>query len=103
MREIDISISGPTSCPFHFWRKHRHQKLSSSDPRIEMADDAPTSGDRSLANKTFPPSRGRAHIRGELVHQWSERHYVARKKISLEQIAGIYSLHCSAKKNRRNI
>src|SRR6266496_585609 len=103
MSEIDNSISGPTSCPFHFWRKHRHEKLSDPDPRIEMAADAPTSGDWSMASKTLPFPRGRAHIRGQLVHQRSERHYLARQKISLEQIARVSSLHCSAEKSRRNI
>ena len=63
------------------------------NPRIEVAANATTSGDRSLANKTFPFSRGRVYIRGQLVHQWSERHYVARQKISLEQIARVSPLH----------
>ena len=71
--------------------------------RIQMAADAATSRDRSLENKRVPFSRGRVHIRGELVHQRSERHYVARQKISLEQIARISPLHRRAEKSRRNI
>ncbi len=33
------------------------------------------------------PTRGRLHLSGQLVHQWLEGYRMARREISLEQIA----------------
>src|SRR5262249_31243850 len=61
-----------------------------------------TSRHRPLENGA-PPSSRRVHHSGELVHQRFERHYLARKEISLEQITRISPIHRSAKKSRGNI
>jgi hypothetical protein len=58
---------------------------------------------RSLEDGPFAFSRGSVHNNRQLVHKRSERYYVARQKISVEQIARISAVHFGAKRSRRNI
>ena len=102
--EVDNRISATASRAFHLWRKHRDERFSRAAAWIQMAAHTTTSRDRSLENEAFAVSRRRVYTSiAELVHQRSERHHVARRKISLEQIARISPVRRRAEKSRRTI
>ena len=88
---------------FTFGENVGTKKFPGANTRIQMAADAATGRDRSLENKSLPSPRRGFHFGGELVDQRIERHYLARRKISLEQIARVHSLHLGTKKMRRNV
>ena len=101
--KIDNRLSETASRAFHIWRKRRHEKFSGADARIQMVADAATGGDRFVENKALPFGRRRFYVSRELVHQRPERHYLARQKISLEQIARVSAVRRRAEKSRRNV
>ena len=71
--------------------------------RFEMAAHAPADRDRPLENQSPSPPRRRFHLGRELVHQRIERHRVARRKISLEQVTRVSSLRCRAQEIGRAV
>ena len=67
-----------------------------------MAADAAAGSDRFLENWIVSLGAGGCfYFGGELVDQRVERHYLARREISLEQIARIFAFHLGTKKIRR--
>ena len=88
---------------FTFGENIGTKRFSRSAAWIQMAAYTTTSGHRSLENGAFPFPRRRVHDCGELVHERFERHCLARKKISLEQVTRISPVHRRAEKSGRNI
>ena len=101
--KVDSRISAAASRAFHIRRKHRDERFSRAAAWIQMAAHTTTSGDRSLENGAFPFPRRRVHNCGELVHERFERHCLARKKISLEQVTRISPVRRRAERSGRNI
>ncbi len=101
--KIDHQISAPPPCPFHLRRECRQRCFPGSDPQFEVASHAPADRDRSLENQSPSPSRRRLHVRRELVHERAERHRVARRKISLEQVARVSPVRRRAEEIRRTV
>src|SRR5262249_16259513 len=88
---------------FYIRRKHRDEGFSGAAAGLQMAAHAATRRNRSLENGAPPFSSRRVHHSGELVHERFERHYLARQKISLEQITRVSTVHSRGEKSRRNI
>ena len=68
-----------------------------------MAADAPARRHRSVEDQSPSRARGRFHFRRQLVHERIERHRMARRKISLEQIARVHSLRRRAETRRETL
>ena len=98
-----VEYLGKHRALFHLWRKHWEQTVSGAPAQIEMAPDPAAGRDRSLEDESHAGEGRRFHLDRKLVHQRLERHRVARRKISLEQVARISSFRCRAEKIRRTI
>src|ERR1051326_2690158 len=68
-----------------------------------MARHSPTNCDGLVEDKSRAKTRRCFHVDRELVDERIERHRMARRKISLEQIAGILTLRHRAETRSRNI
>src|SRR5207248_6186773 len=68
-----------------------------------MAADTPTGSHRSLENTPSSLAHCRFHVGGELIHKQFERHYLARRQISLEQVPRIFTFCLGTKEVRRNV
>ena len=71
--------------------------------QTEVVADPAADRDRFLEDESRAWSRRRLYLDRKLVHQRFERHRVARRKISLEQVARIPSFRCGAEEIRRAI
>ena len=71
------------------------------DPSISMAADAAAGGHGFLEDGRRAAARSSLHLGGQLEYRRPEGHRVARGKVSLEQIAGIFEIHRSAGASRR--